>query len=210
VTLRPPRFRRAKANAVGGSTGSCYCEPVWGQGPGGVGQTTTSRRKVPDSHPGTARGSGRHGLSRTEGNRRTHRRQRRTGNKIRTRGVPQPRPSPACRQKRNLRVKRQDPWRGANDRVRKHSVPSPRTKVGLQTNLQTQADPVRLKRTGRCAEDPAKKPHPTSHPRSGMNSRGGRLRCGAETVRNVRANRRSVGKLTAGDTRRVKPSAKCQ
>jgi hypothetical protein len=168
VTLSPPGFRRVRADAVGGSTGSCYCEPVWGRGPGGVGQHQAEcRRKVPDSQPGTARGPGRHGVSRTEGNRRTQRRQRRSGDKIRTRGVPQTRPSPACRRKRNLRDKRQDPWRGANDRARKCSVPTPRTPVGLRRNLQTRTDPVRPRHAGRRSWDLAKTPHPTSHPHAG-------------------------------------------
>lgn len=117
-----------------------------------------------------ARGPGRHGLSRPERNRRRHRRRRRNGNKIRTRGAPQTRQSPACRRKRNLRGKRQDPWRGANDRVRKHAVPTLRTKVGLQNLLQMRADPVRPRCAGRCAEDQAQKPHPTSH-QGGRNPR---------------------------------------
>jgi len=211
VTLSPPRFRRARANAVGGSTESCYCEPVWGQGPGGVGQhQARNRRKVPGSHPGAARGPGRHGVSRTERNRRTQRRQRRSGNKIRTRGGPQPRSPPACRRKRNLRGKRQDPWRGANDRTCKRTVPTPRTRAGLRKTLQTQADPVRPRHAGRCAEDLAKKPHPTSHPRAGTNPVVAGSAAGPERFADVRADRRSVGELAAGDTRRVKPSAKCQ
>jgi hypothetical protein len=156
-----------------------------------------------------ARGPGRHGVSRPERNRRRNRRRRRYGNKIRTRGAPQIRQPPACRRKRNLRGKRQDPWRGANDRVRKRAVPTLRTTVGLQNLLQMRADPVWPRCAGRCTEDRAQKPHPTSH-QCGRNPAVAGSAAGPERFATVRAGRRSVGKLTAGDTRRVKPSAKCQ
>ena len=94
--------------------------------------------------------------------------------------------------------------------MRQQAVPTRQAKAGLQNTLQEQTDPVRPKRAGRCAKDRAQKPHPTSHPQTGRNPVVAGSAAEPERFATVRVNRRGVGKLAAGDTRRVNPSAQCQ
>jgi hypothetical protein len=190
------RFRTRGADTVRREAGSCYCEPVWGYDPGGVGRHQ-SRRKAPASQPGRARGSRRHGLSQAGGARQDDGGRAASGNKIRSRGEPPNGDRPHVMERGNLRGKRQDPWRRANGRANR-AVPTLRTGAGVRNQSHPHADPVRPTRAGRHDDDQAKKPHPTSHP-TGDNPRWPASLRSRNGLR-VRAGRRSVGKLTAGDT----------
>lgn len=108
--------------------------------------------------------------------------------------------------KGNLRGKRQDPWRRANDRHQKVRC----RPCGLWSGChQSQRHPnrVRNEHTGRCGRSGLRSL--TQH--AGGGDTAGRLRCGAEHgLQSSMQDQRSVGKLTASDTRRVKLGAKCQ
>jgi len=136
VTLRHPWFRMVQADAVGGTTtGVATASQCGGSAPDGIGQGIKPLEGS-GLAAGTRKGSRPSRSELAERNHRGHRWPRRCGNKLRTQEAPTT--AIACLQKeveRNLKGKRQDPWREANDRGEQAPVPTLRTTAGLWNQI---------------------------------------------------------------------------
>jgi hypothetical protein len=117
-----------------------------------------------------ARGAGRHGVSRPCGtiwsNSGGHGGR---GEKLRSRAVPTK--AIACMQsqitKRNLRGKRQDPWREANGRTFETGAVLTDKGRAAEPNSATQPGPVRPQGAGRCTGRPGQEASPDKPPPAG-------------------------------------------
>jgi hypothetical protein len=197
-----------QADAVGGNTGVATASQCGGSVPDGVGRPRASRRKVPASQPERARGTDRHGVSRPHGT---------TGISVATAETTTSSDCRRCRKaeiaclqktKRNLRGKRQDPWRKANDPALAGCRPcGQRSDCG--NNLQPRPDPVRSTCVGRRAGDLAQKLHPTSRRDGVTPAVAGSAAEPERPAKSVQTNAAS-GNWQPCDTRRVEQSAKCQ
>lgn len=171
VTPCHPWFRVVRADTVGGGpTGVATVSQCGGPVPDGIGRTNK-----PSKGSGVATGTRKGGRpSRSEWPVRNHRTTVATAECTTSsdcRGRPSRR-SPACRIRtgRNLRDKRQDPWRKANGRGDFARCRPCGQGSAAGTNLQPQTGLVEVPCVGRRAVDLAQKSHPTSPPRRGVKS----------------------------------------
>jgi hypothetical protein len=171
---------------------------------------TSSRRKVPVTQPGHARGASRHGV----------RRPRETigseaggddgaATSFECGGQGPKRQSPACRDERNLRGKRQDPWRKANDRGDPARCRPCGQRSGCGTQSATAARPGREVARKQARGRPGPEASPESHCDRVTPAVAGPAAGPERSARFVQANAAS-GNWQPRDTRRVKQSAKCQ
>ena len=108
------------------------------------------------------------------------------------------------RGKGNLRGKRQDPWRRANDRDQRSDADL--AELAWMHSFLRIIQPGLGGPRWQVREFRAEK----SHPKAPGGNTGAGSAAGSKRLAIVHADRRSVGKLTACGTRRVRRGAKCQ